>query len=120
MELSGISHGQKQRLLHSYFRTCIVGEIGRSDLVSRFGIDEAADTRDINLNRERVPANLDYDTRLKSYAKSEPFKPLFEYSPPQELAALSPGFGEDFIASDKPVVRCEIPAEFNRRPLVEG
>ncbi len=113
MELSNISQAQKERLSHIDFRTYFLGEIGRSDLVARFGIGEAAATRDITLYRELAPANLDYDTKLKSYVKSESFIPLFEYSPPQVLAALSQGFGEDFIGSHKPMVRCETPAELN-------
>ncbi len=117
MELSDISQAQKARLSHIDFRTYFLGEIGRSDLVARFGIGEAAATRDITLYRELAPVNLDYDTRLKSYVKSESFKPLFEYSPAQVLAALSQGFGEDFIGSHKPMVRCETPAELNR-PLL--
>lgn len=117
MELSDISQAQKERLSHIDFRTYFLGELGRSDLVARFGIGEAAATRDITLYRELAPVNLDYDTRLKSYVKSESFKPLFEYSPAQVLAALSQGFGEDFIGSHKPMVRCETPAELNR-PLL--
>lgn len=117
MELSGISQAQKERLAHIDFRTYFLGEIGRGDLVARFGIGEAAATRDITLYRELVPANLEYDTKLKSYVKSESFKPLFEYSPSQVLAALSQGFGEVFIGSHKPMVRCETPAELNR-PLL--
>ena len=117
MELSDISQAQKERLSHIDFRTYFLGEIGRSDLVARFGIGEAAATRDITLYRELVPTNLDYDTKLKTYVKSESFNPLFEYSPPQVLAALSQGFGEDFIGSHKPMVRCETPAELNR-PLL--
>ncbi len=117
MELSDISQAQKERLSHIDFRTYFLGEIGRSDLIARFGIGEAAATRDITLYRELVPANLDYDTKLKSYVKSGSFKPLFEYSPPQVLAALSQGFGEDFIGNHKPMVRCETPAELNR-PLL--
>ncbi|MEZ5573760.1 MAG: WYL domain-containing protein [Halioglobus sp.] len=117
MDLSDISQAQKERLSHIDFRTYFLGEIGRSDLVARFGIGEAAATRDITLYRELVPANLEYDTKLKSYVKSASFNPLFEYSPPQVLAALSQGFGEDFIGSHKPMVRCETPAELNR-PLL--
>lgn len=48
---------------------------------------------------------------------SEAFKPLFEYSPHQVLAALSQGFGEDFVGSHKPMIPCETPAELNR-PLL--
>jgi len=117
VDLSDISQAQKERLSHIDFRTYFLGEIGRSDLVARFGIGEAAATRDITLYRELVPANLEYDTKLKSYVKSASFNPLFEYSPPQVLAALSQGFGEDFIGSHKPMVRCETPAELNR-PLL--
>lgn len=117
MELSDISQAQKERLSHIDFRICFLGEVGRSDLVARFGIGEAAATRDITAYRELVPANLDYDTKLKSYIKAKSFKPLFEHSSSQVLAALSQGFGEDFIGSHKPMVRCETPAELNR-PLL--
>ena len=117
MELSGISQAQKERLSHIDFRTYFLGEIGRSDSVARFGIGEAAGTRDITLYRELSPANLDYDTRLKFYIKLNSFNSLFEYSPPQVLAALSQGFGEDFIGSHKPMVRCETPAKLSR-PLL--
>lgn len=117
IKLSEVSQAQKERLSHIDFRTYFLGEIGRSDLVGRFGIGEAAATRDITLYRELAPANLDYDTKLKSYVKSASFNPLFEYSPPQALAALSQGFGEDFIGSHKPMVRCESPAELNRPSL---
>ena len=117
MHFSEISQAQKERLSHIDFRTYFLGQVGRSDLVSRFGIGEAAATRDLTLYKELTPTNLDYDTKLKSYVKSEAFKPLFEYSPPQVLAALSQGFGEDFIGSHKPMVRCETPAELNRPHL---
>jgi len=117
VHLSEISQAQKERLSHIDFRVYFLGEIGRSDLVSRFGIGEAAATRDITLYRDLAPKNLEYDTKLKSYVKSEAFKPLFEYSPPQVLAALSQGFGEDFVGCHKPMIPCETPAELNR-PLL--
>lgn len=117
MHLSDIGQAQKERLSHIDFRAYFLGEIGRSDLVSRFGIGEAAATRDIALYRELAPKNLEYDTKARSYVMSEAFKPLFEYSPLQALAALSQGFGEDFIGSHKPMIPCETPAELNR-PLL--
>lgn len=114
MLLSEISQVQKERLSHIDFRAYFLGGIGRSDLVSRFGIGEAAATRDITLYRELVPKNLEYDTQVRSYLKSEAFKPLFDYSPAQVLAALSHGFGEDFVGSHKAMIPCATPAELNK------
>ena len=114
MLLSEISQVQKERLSHIDFRAYFLGGIGRSDLVSRFGIGEAAATRDITLYRELAPKNLEYDTQVRSYLKSEAFKPLFDYSPAQVLAALSHGFGEDFVGSHKAMIPCATPAELNK------
>lgn len=114
MLLSEISQVQKERLSHIDFRAYFLGGIGRSDLVSRFGIGEAAATRDITLYRELAPKNLEYDTQVRSYVKSEAFKPLFDYSPAQVLAALSYGFGEDFVGSHKAMIPCATPAELNK------
>lgn len=114
MLLSEISQVQKERLSHIDFRAYFLGGIGRSDLVSRFGIGEAAATRDITLYRELAPKNLEYDTQVRSYLKPEAFKPLFDYSPAQVLAALSHGFGEDFVGSHKAMIPCATPAELNK------
>jgi len=117
VDLSEISQTQQERLSHIDFRAYFLSEVGRGDLVARFGIGAAAATRDITLYRELAPSNLDYDTKIRSYVKSKSFHPLFVYSPAQALTALSQGFGEDFIGSHKPMVRCETPAELNRPML---
>jgi WYL domain len=117
MLLSEISQAQQERLSHIDFRLYFLGEIGRSDLVSRFGIGEAAATRDITFYKEQAPKNLEYDTKAKSYIITDVFKPLFTYSPAQALAALSQGFGEDFIGIHKPMISCETPSELNK-PLL--
>ena len=81
MRLEDINQTQKERLFHIDFKVCFLGTIGRNDLVSRFGIKEAAATRDITLYKELAPKNLEYDTKAKIYARTNAFEPLFDYSP---------------------------------------
>ena len=117
MRLGEISQGQKERLSHIDFKVCFLGAIGRNDLVRRFGIKEAAATRDIALYKDLAPRNLAYDTKVKIYARSEVFEPLFDHSPDQVLAALAYGFGDDFVGVHKGFVACETPAQLNKPSL---
>ena len=57
-----------------------VGELNRSDLVSRFEISPQQATGDIKLYQELAPKNLHYDTRKKLYIKGGGFEQLFEKS----------------------------------------
>lgn len=117
LKLTDISQAQQERLSHIDFKAFFLGVVGRNDLVNRFGIKEAAATRDLSLYRELAPKNLEYDTKSKVYVIKPSFKPMFEYSSTQVLAALSHGFGEDFVGSHKSVVACEMPASLNQ-PLL--
>ena len=115
--LVDVSQAQKERLSHIDFKVCFLGTIGRNDLVSRFGIKEAAATRDITLYKELAPKNLEYDTKAKIYTRSNAFEPLFDYSPSQALAALAYGFGDDFVGTHKGFIACETPAQLNKPSL---
>jgi predicted DNA-binding transcriptional regulator YafY len=115
--LGDVSQAQQERLSHIDFRLRFLGTVGRQDLVSRFGIKEAAATRDITLYKELASGNLEYDTKAKLYIRGESFRPLFEYSSHQALTALAYGFGDDFVASHKPHIACETPAELNTPQL---
>ena len=117
MALDDIKQAQRERLLHIDFRACFLGDVGRSDLIKRFGIKAAAATRDINIYTELAPGNIDYDTKTKSFIREDEFKPLFEYTVSQVLSALSQGFGEDFVGSPKSVIACEMPAKLNKPKL---
>lgn len=117
MELADIGQAQQERLSHIDFKAFFLGVVGRNDLVSRFGIKEAAATRDIASYRALAPKNLEYDTKAKSYVIKPSFKPMFEYSPTQVLAALSQGFGEDFVGTHKAVVPCEMPTNLSHPVL---
>ena len=112
-----ISQAQQERLSHIDFKTCFLGAIGRSDLVTRFGIKEAAATRDITLYKDLAPENLEYDTKAKIYVRGPSFEPLFDYSPSQALAALAHGFGDDFVGKHKALIACETPAQLNNPDL---
>ncbi len=111
--LADISQAQRERLSHIDFRLRFLGTIGRNDLVKRFGIKEAAATRDIALYRELAPQNLIFDTRSKHYRQTEAFTPLFEYPAQQALTALAHGFGDDFVTPNKPHIPCEVPTQLN-------
>ena len=112
-----INQTQKERLSHIDFKAHFLGTIGRNDLVSRFGIKEAAATRDITLYKGLAPENLEYDTKAKIYTRSTSFEPLFEYSPSQAMAALAHGFGDDFVGTHKALIACEAPAQLNHPDL---
>ncbi len=112
-----INQAQRERLSHIDFKACFLGAIGRSDLVARFGIKEAAATRDITLYKDLAPENLEYDTKAKIYIRAPSFAPLFDYSPSQTLAALAHGFGDDFVGKHKALIACEAPAQLNNPDL---
>ena len=117
MDLESIKQAQRERLLHIDFRANFLGDVGRSDLIKRFGIKAAAATRDIQQYTELAPNNLSYDTKAKAFFRSNRFKPVFKYDETQVLAALSQGFGEDFVGSPKPIVACETPTNLNKPKL---
>lgn len=115
--LETIGQTQAERLFFIEFRLYFLGLLKRADLTTRFGIKEAAATRDIALYKAEAPGNIDYDSSGKSYRLGVNFKPLFEYQPLQVLAALSQGFGDDYIGNAKPLILCETPIQLNQPDL---
>ncbi len=113
-QLSDINSAQQKRLAHIDFRVNFLGSIGRSDLTARYGIKEAAATRDISEYRKLAPDNLSYDGVSKKYIRSDNFKPVFEFSSSQVLTALLQGLGEDFVGVHKQFISCEAPAQLQR------
>lgn len=116
-KLKDISPAQLKRLAHIDFRANFMGSITRSDLINRFGIKEAAATRDITEYRGLAPENLLYDQTNKIYKRSDSYKPLFEYPISQVLTALSEGFGEDSISGILPLITCDTPYQMNKPSL---
>lgn len=90
-------------------RLRFIGEIRRQDLVTRFGIQAAAATRDLGMYKEIGPRNLDYDTKGKVYVRGEWFRPVFDFPAQRVLTWLSQGFGDSEPLRLRSLVACEQP-----------
>lgn len=112
-QLSSMSQAQRERLFHIDFRLYFLGTINRNDLESRFGIKQAAATRDITFYKELAPKNLEYDTKAKTYIQRQGFKPLFNFNSNQTLSALLYGYGDDFVMTNPAFVPTEAPSQLN-------
>lgn len=93
-QLADLTQPQRDRLAFIELRIRFVGDIRRQDLVTRFGIQSAAASRDLALYKELAPGNIDYDTRGKSYVLGPDFRPVFDFSPERVLFWLTRGFGD--------------------------
>ncbi|WP_341501928.1 WYL domain-containing protein [Gallaecimonas sp. GXIMD4217] len=109
---------QRERVFHIEFRLYFLGTVHRSDLIERFGIKEAAASRDLAEYRKIRPDNMVFDTKSKAYFKGDCFDPLFEYTPKQVLSALSQGMGAHFAGMHTSMIACETPVLLNH-PSVE-
>lgn len=105
-----LSHAQRDRLAYIDFRLYFMGEVGRPDLASRFGVAPAGATRDLALYREVAPQNIEFDGSNKIYRIGKNFAPLFEHAPQRVLSALSLGFGDGVDGESQPLLPCESPA----------
>ena len=91
-------------MAHIDLRLRFLGDVGRSDLVSRFGIQAAAATRDLALYGKMAPDNIAYDQRLRRYVQGAAFKPLFDIPAPRIVEWLMRGFGDGLPGSDSPAI----------------
>jgi len=112
-----VSQSQKERLHHIDFTLFFRGVINRNDIAKRFGVKDAAATRDITLYKSLVAENLKYDTRQKAYFRTSRFSPLFDLSGVQALTALAHGFGDDYVLSEHQAVLTERPTQLNSPQL---
>lgn len=107
--LARIGRAQRERLFHVEFCALFLGEVRRAQLMQRFGIAEAAATRDIALYRGMAPENLSFDARHKLYRPSPAMTPLFAHDAQASLVALADGLGDDAAVPPLPHVRAERP-----------
>lgn len=116
-QLDDLTQPQRDRLAFVELRVRFIGDIRRQDLVSRFGIQSAAATRDLAIYKELAPGNIDYDTKAKCYVLGEDFKPLFDFPPERVLSWLTQGFGDGEPSQLKAWVANEIPSRLTHPDL---
>lgn len=109
------SQNQLERLNFIDFRVFITGQIGRNDLMNRFGIKEAAATRDLASYQKEAPGNIDYDAAQKVYLMTDNYARHFikDVEAKRLLLALVHGMGDGFAALAAPVIPCELPVRLN-------
>ncbi len=99
-----VTHAQRDRLAFIDLRLRFLGEVGRQDLVNRFGIRSAAASRDLAQYREMAQHNLDYDTRSRGYVRGAWFRPLYDFPAERVLTWLSQVYGDSEPQANKPIV----------------
>ena len=107
--VENLSHAQRERLAYIDFRLYFFGEIGRPDLIDRFGVAPAGATRDLALYREIAPQNITFDGSNKIYRIGQAFAPLFDHASQRVLSALALGFGDGVNGATQPLLPCESP-----------
>jgi predicted DNA-binding transcriptional regulator YafY len=115
--LEKLTQPQRDRLAFVELRVRFIGGIRRQDLVSRFGIQSAAATRDLALYKELAPGNMDYDSKSKAYVTGRDFHSLFDFPAERILAWLSQGFGDGEPNELKSKISCEIPSRLSQPDL---
>jgi hypothetical protein len=103
-----LSLAQRERLAYIDFQLYFFGDIGRPDLIERFGVAPAGATRDLALYREIAPQNIEFDGSNKIYRIGKAFVPIFEHSTQRVLSTLALGFG-DGVNVDSRLLPCESP-----------
>lgn len=115
--LGKLSQTQRERLAFIEFRLYFLGEVGRTDLMQRFGVAPAGATRDFALYKELFPNNVAFDQSSKTYVIRGSFTPAFEHVLERVLTALSLGFGDGVNPIAGPLIPCEMPMALNRPPI---
>lgn len=111
--IDNLNHALRERIAYIDFRLYFFGEIGRPDLIQRFGVAPAGATRDLGLYREIAPQNISFDGSNKIYRIGKTFAPLFEHATQRVLSALALGFGDGVNVDSQPLLPCESPSALN-------
>jgi hypothetical protein len=115
--LTDLTQPQRDRLAFVELRVRFIGEIRRQDLVSRFGIQSAAATRDLALYKELASGNIDYDSKGKSYVLGPDFHPVFDFPPDRVFSWLTQSFGDGEPVRLKAWITSETPSRLTQPDL---
>lgn len=115
--LAQLAQTQKDRLKHIELRLRFLGEVRRTDLIQRFGIQSAAASRDLSLYKDLAPDNIEYDSSSKRYVLGYAFRPLFQAYPEQVLSWLAEQFGDITPPPSEPLLPCVTPTRLTRPDL---
>ncbi|MBK9989831.1 MAG: WYL domain-containing protein [Verrucomicrobia bacterium] len=109
------SQNQRERLNYLEFRIFFTGQVNRSDLIQRFGISEAAATRDLAIYKEEAPGNIELDNTTKIYRITDAFELhcVKDVEPKSILRALVHGIGDDFGVPSASLIPCELPTRLH-------
>lgn len=107
-QLAALTQSQRDRLAFIELRVRFFGDIRRQELVSRFGIQSAAATRDLAVYKELAPGNIDYDAKAKSYVLGASFSPAFSFPPERVLSWLTQSFGD----GEPSPLKASVPSEY--------
>lgn len=108
--VESLSRAQRERQAYIDFRLYFFGEIGRPDLIERFGVAPAGATRDLALYREIAPQNITFDGSNKIYRIGQAFSPLSDHASQRVLSAVALGFGDGVSGAMQPLLPCESPS----------
>ncbi len=105
------SDKQVNRLKFIEFKLYFAGEISRSDLTRRFGLKDAAASRDLAAYTKAFPSNITFDSSAKVHRIGDGFavEMLKSESTSSLLRALVHGMGDDFGGEGSSMVPCEFP-----------
>lgn len=116
-QLADLTQPQRDRLAFVELRVRFIGEIRRQDLVTRFGIQSAAATRDLAVYKDLSSGNIDYDSKAKSYVLRDNFRPLFDFAPERVVSWLTRGFGDGEPVRLRTWVASEVPSRLTHPDL---
>jgi len=116
-QLAELTQPQRDRLAFVELRVRFIGEIRRQDLLSRFGIQSAAASRDLALYKKLAPGNIDYDSKGKSYVLGPSFQPVFDFPPERVMSWLTQSFGDGEPMRLKAWVTSESPSRLTHPNL---